>query len=92
MRTLHVHTGVAPRIARRDFEPGFAADLQYKDHRLASEMARRLKVPLLLNEMAVQMYQMLRAQGLGGKDHIEALNLWGKLAGADIFNPRPHSE
>jgi 3-hydroxyisobutyrate dehydrogenase-like beta-hydroxyacid dehydrogenase len=83
---------IAPRIARRDFEPGFAADLQYKDHRLAAELAQRLKVPLLLNGMAVQMYQMLRAQGLGGKDHIETINFWGKLAGVDVFNPRPPAE
>jgi len=82
---------LAPRIARRDFEPGFAADLQYKDHRLASDLARRLGVPLLLNEVAVQVYQMLRAQGLGGKDHVEALNFWARLAGVDVFNPRQPS-
>jgi 3-hydroxyisobutyrate dehydrogenase-like beta-hydroxyacid dehydrogenase len=83
---------IAPRIARRDFEPGFAADLQYKDHRLAAELAQRLKVPLLLNGMAVQIYQMLRAQGLGGKDHIETINFLGKLAGVDVFNPRPPAD
>ncbi len=78
---------LATRIARRDFEPGFAVDLMYKDHRLASELAQRLGVPLLLNEVALQVNQMLRAQGLGRKDHAEVLNFWGRLAGLDVFEP-----
>ena len=80
---------LAPRIRRRDFEPGFSVDLMYKDHRLAADLGRDLRVPLLLNEVALQVYQMLRAQGLGSKDHVETLNFWGKLAGADPFSPRP---
>jgi 3-hydroxyisobutyrate dehydrogenase-like beta-hydroxyacid dehydrogenase len=82
----------APRLRRKDFEPGFSVDLQYKDHRLAADLARQLKVPLLLNEVAVQVYQMLRAQGLGGKDLVEAVNLWGQLANADIYHPRERAE
>ena len=77
----------APRIRRRDFEPGFSVDLQYKDHRLAAELAQQLKVPALLNGLAVQMYQMLRAQGLGGKDLVEAVNEFGRMAGVDIYEP-----
>jgi 3-hydroxyisobutyrate dehydrogenase-like beta-hydroxyacid dehydrogenase len=78
----------APRIKRQDFEPGFAVDLQYKDHRLAEELAQQLKVPLLFNQLAVQFYQMMRAQGLGAKDLVEAVNFLGKLADVDIYNPR----
>ncbi len=82
----------APRIRRKDFEPGFSVDLQYKDHRLAADLARKLKVPLLLNDIAVQTYQMLRAQGLGGKDLVETVNFWGRLANADIYHPRERGE
>jgi 3-hydroxyisobutyrate dehydrogenase-like beta-hydroxyacid dehydrogenase len=78
----------APRIRRRDFEPGFTVDLQYKDHRLAAELAQQLQVPALLNGLAVQLYQMLRAQGLGGKDLVEAVNQLGRMAGVDIYEPR----
>ncbi len=77
-----------PRIRRRDFEPGFSVDLQYKDHRLAAELAQQLKVPAMLNGLAVQMYQLLRAQGLGGKDLVEAVNHLGRMAGVDIYEPR----
>ncbi len=82
----------APRIRRKDFEPGFSVDLQYKDHRLAADLGRKLKVPLLLNDIAVQTYQMLRAQGLGSKDLVETVNFWGKLANADIYNPRERAD
>ena len=62
---------IAPRIQRRDFEPGFTVDLMYKDHRLAAELAQRLKVPLLFNQLALGVYEIVRArrsgkQGLDG--------------------------
>jgi len=78
----------APRIRRKDFEPGFSVDLQYKDHRLAEDLGRRLKVPLPLNSMAIQMYQLLRAKSLGGKDLVETVNYFGELANANVFSPR----
>ena len=78
----------APRIRRKDFEPGFSVDLQYKDHRLAGEWARQLQVPLFFNSLAVEVYQMMRASGLGSKDLVESVNFLGELAGADIYNPR----
>lgn len=81
----------APRILRKDFEPGFSVDLQYKDHRLAGELGQKLKVPLLFNDLAMHFYQMMRAQGLGGKDLVESVNFWGQIAGADIYHPREES-
>ena len=78
-----------PRMIRKDFEPGFSTDLMYKDHRLAGDLALQLKVPLPLNSIAVQVYQMLRASGRGKTDFTEALNLMGEWAGVDVFNPRP---
>ena len=78
---------IAPRIQRRDFDPGFSVDLQYKDLRLTGELAQRLGVPLLFNELALQVYQMMRAQGLGQKDLVEAIRFWGRLSDADIYKP-----
>lgn len=77
----------APRIRAKNFEPGFSVDLQYKDHRLAEELARELKVPLPFNALAMQIYQVLRASGRGSKDLVEAANLmadWGHVARFDV--------
>ena len=82
----------APRIRRRDFEPGFSVDLQYKDHRLASELGRQLGVPLFLNDLAVALYQAMRANGLGGRDLVESVRFLGGLSGADIYEPRTADE
>lgn len=76
----------APRIRAKNFEPGFSVDLQYKDHRLAEELARELKVPLPFNALAMQIYQILRSTGSGPKDVVEAANLmsdWGHVARYD---------
>jgi 3-hydroxyisobutyrate dehydrogenase-like beta-hydroxyacid dehydrogenase len=82
----------APRIRRRDFQPGFSVDLQYKDHRLASDLARTLGVPLLFNDLAVGVYQAMRATGLGGHDLVESVRFLGGLAGADIYHVQRPAE
>lgn len=79
----------APRIRNINFDPGFSVDLQYKDHRLAAEMGQRLGVPLLFNSLALQTYQLLRAQGLGKRDLVEAVRFLGRLSNANIYEPRP---
>jgi 3-hydroxyisobutyrate dehydrogenase-like beta-hydroxyacid dehydrogenase len=78
----------ASRILNKNFEPGFSVDLQYKDHRLAGELARKLKIPVQFNSLAVEFYQMMRSQGLGHKDLVEAVNFLGRLADVDIYKPR----
>jgi 3-hydroxyisobutyrate dehydrogenase-like beta-hydroxyacid dehydrogenase len=78
----------APRVRRRDFDPGFSVDLQYKDHRLASDLGRELGVPLFFNDLAAALYQSMRAQGLGGRDLVESVRFLGGLSGADIYEPR----
>jgi len=71
----------APRIKAGNFEPGFSIDLQYKDLRLCEDIARRHKVPMPLNGLALQVYQMLRGSGRGGKDLVEAANLMSEMSG-----------
>ena len=88
-KSFHMTDYMEPRMIRQDFEPGFSTDLMYKDHRLAGDLALQLKVPLPLNSIAVQIYQMLRAKGRGKTDLTEALNLIGEWAGVDVFHPRP---
>lgn len=74
----------APRYRRNDFDPGFSVDLMHKDHKLAADLAQRHKVPLLFNQMALEVYQMMRAGGDGQKDIIEGLHFLADLAGVDI--------
>lgn len=87
-RSYHLTDYAAPRLAARDFEPGFSIDLQTKDHRLAGELGRGLGVPLLFNELAIQVYEMIRAEGSGGRDIVEAFRFLGRISGADIYAPR----
>lgn len=81
----------APRIEKGDFEPGFSVDLQYKDLRLAEDIARRYKVPMPLNGLALQIYQMLRGSGRGGRDLVEAANLVAELSGLPPYGDVPPS-
>jgi 3-hydroxyisobutyrate dehydrogenase-like beta-hydroxyacid dehydrogenase len=74
-----------PRMRRRDFEPGFSVDLQYKDLRLAGELAQQHKVPVPFTQLGVQIYQVLRAQGRGKKDLVDGLNLMAEWAGIKFF-------
>ncbi|MGH6952928.1 MAG: NAD(P)-dependent oxidoreductase [Alphaproteobacteria bacterium] len=79
---------IAPRLKRRDFEPGFSVDLMHKDHRLAGELGQRLHVPRLFNQLALEMYQLLRSQNRGGSDLTEAFNYLAGLANVDLYEPR----
>ena len=78
----------APRVRARDFEPGFSVDLQHKDHRLAGDLGRGLRVPLPLNDLALELYGEMRAAGRGGRDLVDAVAFRGERAGADIYAPR----
>ena len=71
----------APRIESGDVEPGFSVDLQYKDLRLCEDIARRHKVAMPLNGLALQIYQMLRGSGRGGRDLVEAANFMAEMNG-----------
>lgn len=55
-------------VFKGNFAPGFAVDLQYKDLELATQTAKELKVPLLLSNVAQQIFEQARAAGLGRED------------------------
>lgn len=77
---------MAERIRNADYEPGFAVDLMHKDHLLAGELGRELTVPLPFNQQASEMFQMMRAKGLGTKDHVVCAEFLADLAGVDLHN------
>lgn len=55
-------------VFKRNFAPGFAIDLQYKDLELATQTAKEVKVPMLLTNLAQQIFEQARAAGLGRED------------------------
>jgi 3-hydroxyisobutyrate dehydrogenase-like beta-hydroxyacid dehydrogenase len=77
---------LAPRLARHDFDDGFSIDLQHKDHRLFGELAAEHDAPTPLNDLALQLYEAMRVQGLGRKDLTEAANVASELAGLSRFD------
>lgn len=79
---------MAPRVRSGDYEPGFAVDLMHKDHLLASELGKKLTVPLPFNQLAAEVFQMMRAQGLGGRDHALCAQFLADLARVDLKGGR----
>ncbi|WP_425805610.1 NAD(P)-dependent oxidoreductase [Desulfitobacterium sp. Sab5] len=55
-------------VFKGNFAPGFAIDLQYKDLELAVQTAKEAKVPMMLTNVAQQLYENARAAGLGRED------------------------
>lgn len=58
---------LAPRILRRDFEPGFFADHFIKDMGIALEEARRMEISLPGLALVNQLYVSVKALGFGKK-------------------------
>lgn len=71
-------------IAQGNFEPGFMVDLQYKDLQLAVDTAKDLGLPLVMGNMAQQIYEMAKAEGLGQKDISSVINLYEKWSGVAV--------
>lgn len=91
-RSYAVDYDLGPRVRARDYSPSFTTDLMHKDQHLAAELARRLKVPMPLNALAVETYQVLRAKGRGGLQCIDVVNLVAETAGVDIYEPVARDE
>ena len=83
---------LAPHLRANDYEGGFPVDLMHKDHRLAAELGHRYGVPLLFNQLALEVYQICRSQGYGRKSHSMVVEVLAKLAGVDLFNKGNNGE
>jgi 3-hydroxyisobutyrate dehydrogenase len=74
----------APRIIERNFD-GIRMDITYKDMELQTSLAKSLKVPMLIANVAQQVYQMGRAAGLGSEDGGAAIvKVYEQLAGVTV--------
>lgn len=65
-------SNLGPRIAQRDFAPGFMIRLMQKDLRLALEAAEDVQQPLPNTSLVHQLYYQLQAQG-ADEDGTQAL-------------------
>lgn len=64
------------RLVGGDFEPGFDIDLQYKDLRLAQEVAQQRDLPMYLLSTALEEYVQARREGMGDRDHMAMYELF----------------
>jgi 3-hydroxyisobutyrate dehydrogenase len=67
-------SNLAPKILKRDFDPGFFVEHFVKDMGIALDEARRMNLPLPGLALVHQMYVALQANG-GGKQGTQALML-----------------
>jgi 3-hydroxyisobutyrate dehydrogenase-like beta-hydroxyacid dehydrogenase len=73
----------APRILARDFD-GIRMDITYKDVELQTSLAKSLGMPMFMAPMALQVYQMGRAMGLGDKDGAAIVQLYEQWTGVPV--------
>mgnify|MGYP000945125121 CR=1 FL=1 len=73
----------APKILARQFE-GIRMDITYKDVELQTNLARSLGVPMFIAPVALQVYQMGKAAGLGGKDAVSIVQLYEQWTGVKV--------
>jgi len=67
-QNVFIKTACPAKAFKGDFEPGFMADLMYKDLGLAVTLAREQGVPLLMGGLSHQIFSNIKASGLGKKD------------------------
>lgn len=74
------------KILRRDFSPGFTAELFCKDLSIALSMASESQIPLFLGSTAHQMMVTGIASGFGEKDYVAMIQLLEKLGDVKVIN------
>lgn len=77
----------APRILARDFS-GIRMDITYKDIELQGQLAKSLKVPMFMGNIAQQVYQMARACGLGDEDGTAVVKVYEQYTGVPVAAAR----
>lgn len=71
-------------ISQGNFEPGFMINLQYKDLELAVDTAKDLGLPLIMGNIAQQIYEIAIAEKLGQKDISAVINLYEKWSNITV--------
>ena len=72
------------KIAKREFEAGFALDLACKDLGLALDLGREIGAPLLITGVVRQVYELARARGMGRLDQTAVIKLLEEAAQVEV--------
>jgi 3-hydroxyisobutyrate dehydrogenase len=83
-RSNAIEVKLPRKIAKGDFEAGFALDLACKDLGLALDLGREIGVPLLVTGVARQVYELAKAQGLGRLDQTAVIKLLEEAAQVEV--------
>ena len=76
---------VRPKVLARNFEPpSFALNLQYKDARLALDLAAEVGAALPIGALVQQLRSVARARGRGGWDTAAIATVFEELDGAEL--------
>jgi 3-hydroxyisobutyrate dehydrogenase len=77
-------SNLAPKMIKRDFEPGFKMSHQLKDLRHALSLAEELKLPLPGTALVCQLFRILDALGMGDRGTSAAIVAMERLSGFSI--------
>lgn len=75
-------------IFPRNFDQGFAVELQNKDTDLALELAKNVGAPVILSTLVRQMYQTLVVKGYEKKDTSSIVTFFEELMGTEEISAR----
>jgi len=77
-------SNLAPRIIKRDFQPGFMIDLMQKDLNLVMNAAEATKTPLPVTSLVHQMYYSLQSAGEGKSGTQALVKAMERIAGVEV--------
>lgn len=74
----------APKILKRELNPGFKASMQYKDLNIVAETARAEGVPIPITALTRELYAAMLAAGHGDLDNSAVVTVIEKWAGVEV--------
>lgn len=73
-----------PSVLKGDFAPRFTIDLAEKDLALASDLARKLKVPMPMASASHEFFKMTSGSGRGAMDATAVVQFLESMAGVEV--------
>ncbi|MDY6817883.1 MAG: NAD(P)-dependent oxidoreductase [Halobacteriales archaeon] len=73
----------APRMIQGNFDPGFFAEYQYKDLRIATDAGEAFGAPMPQTELAHELYKTMEENGMGRDDNSGVMQVIEMLAGTE---------
>ncbi|KJS21747.1 MAG: tRNA methyltransferase [Clostridiaceae bacterium BRH_c20a] len=83
-RCYAVDTKFPNIVFPRHFKPGFTTDLLYKDLDIALTLAKELKVPTAVSNVAQQLYMVGQQKGFGRMDNTAVIKILEEIVGIEV--------